>query len=125
MTAGFLNRLRKLTPARAALMTALLFVVGVQDYVAQTHVHARAESFPAQTSTTLALSDQGKHAPREGRDNCALCQIVLHGSAPLPRTAVLLVAPAVSVFLVLAARPRVAYLSAVSHSWQGRGPPSI
>lgn len=125
MTAGFLHQMRKMTPARAALLAAMLVVVGVQEFVAQAHVHTAATTFRAQVAVSTLPSDQTNHAPRQTGDDCALCQLVLHGSAPLPRTAVVLLAPAVSVFFVLAARPRVAYLSAVSHSWQGRGPPSI
>lgn len=123
MTVGIFQHLRRLTLMPTVVM-ALLLVLGFQDFAAQIHVHALASQGASLGSSAPSSPTQGKHGSSDSRD-CSLCQLVLLGSAPLPRSQAALWAPSLSALLVPAAPSRVVLRSAVSHSWQGRGPPSI
>ena len=103
---------RKLT-RRAVLLVMLLACLGWQDFAALSHVHAGAG----------LAAHQGRHAPADGRSDCSLCQVVLGGGGPVARAAVLLLAPVLSLLFFLPALRRIVLPSAVSHSWNSRGPP--
>ena len=133
MNGPVLKTLRSRTRLRMTLTLLCLLACTLQNFIAQTHVHAAASStaghagYLAETQSDVLLppsapDDESRHVRRDG-GSCPLCQIVLHGGAvlafaftlPLPLLTATSVAP-----------PEQAPLGtvvAVSFNWQGRAPP--
>jgi hypothetical protein len=120
-----LHHLRHATAQRTALLGLLLLLVGWQDFAAQSHVHFRDDQSAAASRVAGHDAGQNRHAPAQGRGDCSLCQIVLGGNAPIIRALLLLLAPVLTLSFLLPAARLVAAQSAISHSWQSRGPPLI
>ena len=125
---------RKFKPrSRLALTLLCLLACTVQNFVAQSHVHASslcgAAGITSQVCaadgdapTLHARDDTGNHG-KGGPAACPLCQVVLHGAiAPLTSSAL-------SVSLAVQSSSRVAEqlesfsVAAISYHWQSRGPP--
>ncbi|MCX7058854.1 MAG: hypothetical protein NTZ79_17235 [Proteobacteria bacterium] len=124
MTTMVLNRFRKPSAWRMALTALLLLATGFQSYVAQTHIHLRAQQTVAQLGAASHSSDRPTNAPRENPGSCFLCQIGLHGGVPIANSFRIGLAPAGKEFLLASVNRLIAPLAVVSYNWQGRGPPS-
>jgi hypothetical protein len=130
---GFsLNSLRR-AQWRLRLVVLCLLAFTVQSALASAHLHISAYGRTTQSvASTLFTSDVGAPsgstdlAKRAGDNaNCPLCQFLILGSAALHPTHVAALAPVESAAFVVADQTFARFVSAVSYSWQGRGPPQL
>jgi hypothetical protein len=91
-----------------------------QAQITQTHIHISPAS-------GVALADKSatqKNAPKDDSSSCPICQAVLHSGQFVSPSAVAMTLPTVAAtFIPLAIAAKTAR-ETVSHSWQGRAPPS-
>jgi hypothetical protein len=120
----------RLSTARTVLAFWLIVVSAAQGVIAQGHVHFR---FPHSTATSAAFGyasatpdDRGVPADRARGDTstCTLCQSLAGGAAPLG-LALRYVSPLATFgCIVVSNSANPDFVSAVSHIWTSRGPPS-
>ena len=134
MTPGFsLNDLRR-AQWRLRLVVLCLLAFTVQSALAGAHLHISSYGRTTQSvAATLFTTDVGGAAgqsdlAKRAGDNasCPLCQFLILGSAALhPACLAALPPPVESAGLVVADQTCARFVSAVSYSWQGRGPPQL
>jgi hypothetical protein len=109
----------------------LMLALAAQGVIAQAHVHFRFSRPPsaAGLAAAIATAPNDNGSPDQdspgGPSNCALCQVLASGAAPLGHS--------FDLALALASRNRDSVrpvsepttVSAVSHIWTSRGPPPI
>jgi hypothetical protein len=113
------------------LVVLCLLAFTVQSALASAHLHLSAYGRTTHSvAATLFTSDLGAQqgstelAKRAGDNaNCPLCQFLVLGSAALHPTYFAALAPVESVAFIVAGQTFARLVSAVSYSWQGRGPP--
>jgi hypothetical protein len=108
----------------------LMLAAAAQGVIAQGHVHQRflrTTALDGAIASALAPDDDGAPGDRAGRETaaCALCQVLGAGSAPLVSAPRFDVPFAALCCTIGEESPRPLTVSAVSHSWTSRGPPSI
>jgi hypothetical protein len=97
----------------------------LQSYATQTHFHKSSESSVAANAHVVISQSQKGHLPSSNdSDNCPLCQSLYNGQYVTPNFASYLL-PQLAVSIIEAVSPVRPHYDAVSHSWRGRGPPSI
>lgn len=114
---------------RTALTLLLMLAATAQGVIAQGHVHfrfAHTATVGAVVVSAPATTEGGSgDGARGDPSTCALCQALASGAAPLgpaPRFSL----PFAALRSAVPAKPaRPALVSAVSHIWTSRGPPSI
>lgn len=109
---------------RQMVAAVLLVIFTLANYAVQTHVHGNPVSqSPAAFTQIAAAPSTGSPADRD-EQSCPLCQEFVSGGnflvpAPLIVFPILLVSDTVlTAFAYVGQHSR-------SHSWQGRGPPSV
>jgi hypothetical protein len=109
----------------------LMLAVATQGVIAQSHVHFRFARAPSAAGLVAAVATASNHNGSPDQDspgdpsNCALCQVLASGAAPLGHS--------FDLALALASRNRDSVrpvsepttVSAVSHIWTSRGPPRV
>jgi hypothetical protein len=118
---------------RLRLVVLCLLAFTVQSALASAHLHisayGRTTDGVVASLFTTDLGDQAAPADlakRAGDNaNCPLCQFLILGSAALHPTCCALVAPVESAAFIVADQTSPRFISAVSYSWQGRGPPQL
>jgi hypothetical protein len=115
------------------LVALCLLLFTVQSALASAHVHlssyGRTTDGVVASLFTTDLGDQAAPADlakRAGDNaNCPLCQFLILGSAALHPAVLALITPVESATFIVADQTPPRFVSAVSYSWQGRGPPQI
>jgi hypothetical protein len=119
-----------LSTARTLLAFWLIIVSAAQGVIAQGHVHF---SFPQSTAASAAFGyssatpdDRDVPADRASRDlsTCTLCQSLAGGAAPLGLALRYVSLLATFGCIVVSDSANPDFVSAVSHIWTSRGPPS-
>ena len=104
------------------LVAVLLAIFTIGNYAVQTHVHGIAHSIGLSAAAVSALT------PASPIDNdeqhCPLCQEFLSGGSFLTPAAAIVFPVLTLGAVVITPIKRIAAHSR-SHSWQGRGPPSV
>ena len=109
----------------------LMLAAATQGVIAQAHVHfrfARTSSAPGLVAALATASSKNGSPDQDSPgdpSNCALCQVLAFGAAPLGHS--------FDLTLALASRNRDSVrsvsepttVSAVSHIWTSRGPPRV
>jgi len=107
----------------------LMLAVATQGVIAQSHVHFRFARAPSAAGLVAAVSSNNNGSPDQDSpgdpSNCALCQVLASGAAPLGHS--------FDFALALASHNRDSVrsisepttVSAVSHIWTSRGPPRV
>jgi hypothetical protein len=109
----------------------LMLAAATQGVIAQSHVHFRFARTPSAAGLVAAVATASNHNGSPDQDspgdpsNCALCQVLASGAAPLGHS--------FDLALALASRNRDSVrpvsepttVSAVSHIWTSRGPPRV
>lgn len=88
-------------------------------------VDGAGANWHASAAENAAKTDLTKRAGNTNTASCPLCQFLILGSAALHPSFVAALAPVESVAFVVADQTFARFVSAVSYSWQGRGPPLI
>jgi hypothetical protein len=117
-------------------LTLLAFIT--QSFAVQTHVHFGAAAEAAVVDKTDAVQKansglhsqplaerQGKTAPSDDPANCPLCQEFLYAGSYVTPAAIAVLPPALAVSTVVVETREPSPVWAISHSWQGRAPPSV
>jgi hypothetical protein len=118
---------------RLRLVVLCLLAFTVQSALASAHLHlssygrtngvATASLFTTDLGDQAAPSDLAKRAGDTA--SCPLCQFLALGSAALHPAVLALVTPVESAAFIVADQTPTRFVSAVSYSWQGRGPPQL
>jgi hypothetical protein len=140
-TASNFGRERREQPApvavwRLAVMVICLVAATIQGYVVQTHGHPAARprlvlaahlasGVSAAASSSAPVSEEHPVTQPGNAAACPICQAGLSGSAPLPAAVSTSVAPLAVASTSSFSRGPALLISAVSYSWQSRGPPLI
>jgi hypothetical protein len=122
-----LTALRAHSRWRVTAILLCLLACTVQNFVAQTHVHAVGKgSLSTAAGYVVPDDDSGKHNGRSGDTSCPLCQIVLHaGAAPAPAIYVGILTLQAAAFAAADDLVPLGTSIAVSFNWQGRAPPLV
>jgi hypothetical protein len=100
-------------------------VLVLQSYATQTHLHKSSESSVATNAHAVIWQSHKSHQPSSNdSDNCPLCQSLYNGQYVTPSFASYLL-PQLAVSIIEVVSPVRPHYDAVSHSWRGRGPPSL
>ena|SRR5689334_19674139 len=115
------------------LIVLCLLAFTVQSALASAHLHisaygrtttgVTASLFTADLGDQAAPSDIAKRAGDNA--NCPLCQFLILGSAALHPAVLALITPVESATFIVEDQTPPRFVSAVSYSWQGRGPPQL
>jgi hypothetical protein len=106
------------------LIALCLLCFTLQSALASTHFHIKSSDGAAH-ATLAWQTDTAKRAAAHENASCALCQFLVLGSAALHPASFAVLAPVESVSFIVANQTFAHLVAAVSHSWQGRGPPLI
>jgi hypothetical protein len=107
------------------LIALCLLCFTVQNALASAHFHLANAQTAAHVTGEAWKADPGKRAGSGEPAGCPLCQFLILGSAALHSYIAALLAPVESASFVVADQTFARFVSAVSWSWQGRGPPHI
>lgn len=118
---------------RLRLVVLCLLAFTVQSALAGAHLHMSSSGRTTQSvASTLFTSDIADPAAstdlaKRAGDNasCSLCQFLVLGSAALNPSYGTALAPVESAAFIVADQTFARFVSAVSYSWQGRGPPQL
>jgi hypothetical protein len=133
------NRRERPTPVaawRLVVMALCLVAATVQGYLVQTHGHSPPRpraglaahltgNTPALVSSAGLLGEDRPITQPNTTTACPICQAGLSGTAPLVSAVAAAVAALASVWIPASSRIVSPLISAVSYSWQSRGPPLI
>ena len=124
---------RLLWARRFAVVVSGLLALTIQSLAVQSHIHLALSPLARMAVSTANESEgqpkasstvpKGNTAPSGDSANCPLCQTAARGGqAVLP--AVAMVSAPMAALVVVTPPPSVPGLGLVSHSWQGRAPPT-
>ena len=112
-------------PALARLMLIVFAALALflQSYAAQTHFHQQPAS--AVSAQHVAAQTGKHHQPvSDDSDSCPLCHSFYSGQYVTPSLAAWFL-PILAVSIIDVTTGVSPHYDTVSHSWRGRGPPSI
>ncbi|HEY2009359.1 MAG TPA: hypothetical protein VGH23_10245 [Rhizomicrobium sp.] len=108
--------------ARLLLIVFAALALFLQAYAAQTHFHQQASAVSAQQ---VAAQTGKHHQPvSDDSDSCPLCHSFYSGQYVTPSLAAWFL-PILAVSIIDVTTGVSPHYDTVSHSWRGRGPPSI
>jgi hypothetical protein len=118
---------------RLRLVVLCLLAFSMQSALASAHLHISsygrttdgvvASLFTTDLGDQAAPTDLAKRAGDNG--NCPLCQFLILGSAALHPAVLALLTPVECAAIIVGDQTPPRFVSAVSYSWQGRGPPQL
>ncbi len=125
--------------AQVALCLTLA-AFAVQSFVIQTHIHfdsrveaafaasaragSRMAALPVNHQSAVP-SNPKKNSSSDDPAKCPLCQEYLYAGNYVAPAAIALILPSANVSAIVPETPAAPRVLALSHSWQGRAPPSV
>src|SRR5215469_2144009 len=133
MVKGMVRRSQSPAPFagwRIPLFIFLIATFALQSFVVQTHIHlpGSVDNPSSSASTPVDRNATGSHHKNASKDdtaNCPICQEYLYVGNYVAPAAIFVLPPSLAVSTIVIVTHSHAPVWAISHSWQGRAPPSL
>ena len=132
------HRAVKIPPWRSVLIYLFVVAFALQNCLTQSHIHttqnlshsgaivdAGSKAIAGKASLATASSKQNQNPANDDPANCPMCQALALSGHFVAASRIAIPAPTQVSSASVTPDLAVSILSAASHSWRGRGPPSI
>lgn len=118
---------------RAAVALTLV-AFSLQSFMTQTHIHfapaleralaASNSALPGAHDAIASKKNHDRYPANQDPANCPICQEMLYAGHYVTPAAIAALAPAWAISIIATVELVPLFVSARSHSWRGRAPPS-